>query len=359
LSSDSAGLGRSLFGYRPASVRQFLADRETMFRLAQERADLAEANVQALGVELDAARAELTARAETTDAALTQAKAELNAATEALDGQTERLATLDATVGESQAQLALARRQAFEGQADSTRELADLREELEAARAELKVRTEEAGRAEARAGDLQSQLEDARALAERLRTPQTTPIPKAVELSLILDATERGVGRIVERARHAYEEELAQAERTREAAELEIKRFRDVRRNLEPIIRSVQQSVRTAGEQINRVPDQIMEAIGSMTEAITAVSDSLDQLIAEPEPVSLSASAGAQEPRPPREETAIRPEGAEPTERATRAASPPMPESTFEEPTEGQDPIDRDRIADAYLEIRQSGDWGG
>jgi hypothetical protein len=58
----------------------------------------------------------------------------------------------------------------------------------------------------------------------------------------------------------------------------------------------VQQSVQTAAERIDRVPDQIREAVGSITDAITAVSESLDQLVALPEPPSRAAAAGPEEP---------------------------------------------------------------
>src|SRR4029453_15858290 len=204
MASDEAALGRSLFGYRSASVRQILADREAMFRLAQERLGESEAKIQALQVELEGARAGLTTQAETADARLTLAKAELGSATKALENQARRLASLDALLRQSQEDLA-ATRQEVERRADSTQELADARAELEATRAELQRRTEEGRVANILSAEPGCQLADSLADLERARTQQAAPVPEAEELTLILEATERGVGRIVERARHANE----------------------------------------------------------------------------------------------------------------------------------------------------------
>jgi chromosome segregation ATPase len=310
MSTDGPGLGRSLFGYRRASVRQILADRETMFHLAHERAELAEARVRALRVELGSVRAELTAQAERADVMLTQARAELGVAREALDERSRQLAVLDARVIASQAELAMAR-QAIEDQAGPGRELAEKQRELEATRTKLREQTEEARSGEARAAGLRSQLDGARAELAEIHGSQGASFPEAEELSLILDATERSVGHIVERARHAYEDQLAQAERMREAAESGIERFEEVQKHLEPLVRSVQRSIRTVGERIDRGPDQIRESVGSMTEAIASVNDALDQLITLPDRPLPAAGMGV-------ETTVIRPEAAEPNSRDPR-----------------------------------------
>jgi chromosome segregation ATPase len=337
MSADGPELRRSLIGYRAASVRQILADRETMFHLVHERAEQAEARVQALRLELDSARAELTAQAETADAMLTHANAELGVARVALDEHTRQLAVLDARVRESQAELAMAR-QAIEDQADPRRELAEKQVELEATRTRLREQTEEAGSAEVRTAYLQSQLDAARAELAEIRGSQGASIPEAEELSSILDATERGVGHIVERARHTYEGQLAQAERMREAAQFEIERFEDLQRHLEPLVRSVQRSIKTAGERIDRVPDQIRESIGSMTEALASVSDSLDQLITLPYRLSPGAGIGA-------ETTVIPINAAEPNSRDPRTVPTEAPD--HEGPTEVESPVDRSEVADA------------
>ena len=336
MSTDSPGLKRSLIGYRAASVRQILADRETMFRLVHERAEQAEARVQALRVELDSARAELTAQAETADARLTRANAELGVARVALDEHTRQLAVLDARVRESQAELALAR-QAIEEQADPKRELAEKQVELQATRTRLRELTEEAGSAEVRTADLQSQLDAALAELAEIRGSRGASIPEAEELSLILDATERGVGHIVERARHTYEDQLAQADRMREMAESEIERFEDLQRHLEPLVRSVQRSIKTAGERIDRVPDQIRESVGSMTEALASVSDSLDQLITLPLPPGAGIGAAT---------TVIPLKGLEPNSRDPRVPTE-VPRTNHERQTEVERPVDRDEVADA------------
>jgi hypothetical protein len=308
-----------------------------MFHLVHERAEQAEARVQALRVELDPARAELTAQAETADAMLTRANAELGVARVALDEHTRQLAVLDARVRESQAELALAR-QAIEDQADSRRELAKKQVELEATRTKLREQTEEAGAAEVRTADLRSQLDAARAELAEIHGSQGASIPEAEGSSSILDATELGVGHIVERARHAYEYQPAQAERMREATESEIERFEDLQRHLEPLVRSVQRSIKTAGERIDRVPDQIRESVGSMTEAIASVSDSLDQLITLPD--RLSPGIGA-------ETTVIPLKAAESNPRDPHTVPTEAPRTDYEGPTEVESPVDRDEVADA------------
>jgi hypothetical protein len=52
-------------------------------------------------------------------------------------------------------------------------------------------------------------------------------MPEAEDLSLMLHAAERGVTGIMERARRAYEDQLAQAELVRGTIQADIERFGD------------------------------------------------------------------------------------------------------------------------------------
>jgi chromosome segregation ATPase len=350
MSSDSPQLQRAFFGYRRASVRQLLAGRETMFRFAQERAQAAEAKAEELQAELEAARAELVAQTEAAGSAHAETRAELEEATEALREQTEHVAAVDARLSELQAELAEARH-AAQQHADAMRERASVQVELETARTELAARTEQALSAEARILELQAELEAARAEpAERTGEPETAPMAEAEDLSLMLDAAERGVTGIMERARHAYEDQLAQADLVREAIQSDIERFGDWQGHVEPLIRSIQQGIETARGRIIRIPDQIREAVDSMTDAMMAVSDSLDRLATLPGPLSLGPPPGAEESGAA--DTVIRLKESDPSTRHT-----PVPPSDVPRP-EHQEEGGADAEAEDRTEPDHITTWG-
>ncbi len=304
MASESPQLVRSLFGYRTSGVRQILADRERMFLLAQGQAQQAQAKVEQMRAELDSVRAKLREQAESTDEMLTRAQAELESATEVLRARSEqveaaesRAAELNTQVETTRAELRTARaeRETTRAELRNTRtelettrtELRNARTELETTRAELQARSAQAQAAEARSSDLHTELETARTeLAERERQDGTAPIPATEELSVILEAAERGVSGIMERTKHAYEDQLAQAEQERQAIRSEIDRFGQWQAHVEPRVRSIQRSIETARDSITRVPQLIQEAVGSMVEAITGVSDSLDRLATLPGPLA-------------------------------------------------------------------------
>jgi chromosome segregation ATPase len=234
MASESPRLVRSLFGYRTSGVRQILADREQVFLLVQSEAQQARAKAERAQAELDSVRAKLHEQAELSDAMLTRAQAQLESAEEALRARSEQVEAAEAGTS-------------------------DLRAELVAARTEL---------------------------AERDRQGDTTPPLATEELSVILEAAERGVSGIMERTRSANEAQLAQAERERNAIRSEIDRFGDWQEQVAPQVRSIQQSIERAGDRITRVPHQVQEAVGSMVEAISSVSDSLARLASLPGPLS-------------------------------------------------------------------------
>jgi predicted nucleic acid-binding Zn-ribbon protein len=275
MASESPRLVRSLFGYRTSDVRQMLADRERMFLLVQSEAGQARAKADRVQSELDAVRAKLHEQAELSDAMLTRAQTELDSTEEALRARSEEIeaAELRATA--------------------LTAELETARGELRAARAELQVTNAQAQAAEARTSDVRDELAAARAeltaarseLAEREQGGTTSPLATE-ELSVILEAAETGMSGIMERTRSAYEAQLAQAERERQAIRSEIDRFADWQEHVEPQVRSIQQSIERASDRIIRVPHQIQEAVGSMVEAIASVSDSLARLASLPGPLS-------------------------------------------------------------------------
>jgi DNA repair exonuclease SbcCD ATPase subunit len=322
MASESPQLVRSLFGYRTSGVRQILADRERMFLLVQGQAQQAHAKVEQMQAELDSVRAKLREQAESTDEMLTRAQAELESATEVLRARSEqveaaesRAAELNTQLEMTRAELRTARTELRTAQAEPETSRAELRNaetelettraelrtaraelettgtglrnvrmELETTRTELQARSVQARAADARSRDLQTELETARTeLAERDRQ---VPIPATEELSVILEAAERGVSGIMERTKHAYEDQLAQAERERQAIRSEIDRFGDWQAHVEPRVRSIQRSIETARDSITRVPQLIQEAVGSMVQAITGVSDSLDRLATLPGPLA-------------------------------------------------------------------------
>jgi predicted nucleic acid-binding Zn-ribbon protein len=295
MTSDSPQLRGALFGFKRASVRQLLAGRETMFRFAQERAQAAEAKAEELQAELKAAKSELVAQTEAAESAHAATRAELREATDTLREQTERAAAVATSLSELEVELAEARHTA-EQQADAMRKLVSVQTELETARTQLSARTEEARSAEAQARDLQAALQAAQAqLDDGSGEPGLAQMPEAEDLTLMLNAAERGVTGIMERARHAYEAQLEQAERVRETIQADIERFGDWQGNVEPLIRSVQQGIESARGRIIRIPDQIREAVDSMTDAMMAVSESLDRLATVAGPPSLGSLAGSDE----------------------------------------------------------------
>ncbi|MDP9331608.1 MAG: hypothetical protein M3P11_13365 [Actinomycetota bacterium] len=304
MASESPQLVRSLFGYRTSGVRQILADRERMFLLAQGQAQQAQAKVEQMRAELDSVRAKLREQAESTDEMLTRAQAELESATEVLRARSEQVEAAESRAGELNTQLETTRAELRTARAEpettraelrnarteleTTRaELRNARTELETTRAELQARSAQVQAAEARSSDLHTELETARTqLAERERQGGTAPMPATEELSVILEAAERGVSGIMERTKHAYEDQLAQAEQERQAIRSEIDRFGQWQAHVEPRVRSIQRSIETARDSITRVPQLIQEAVGSMVEAITGVSDSLDRLATLPGPLA-------------------------------------------------------------------------
>jgi DNA repair exonuclease SbcCD ATPase subunit len=317
MTSDSPQLKGALFGFRRASVRQLLAGRETMFRFAQERAQAAEAKAEEFQAELKAAQSELVVQTEAAESAHAATRAELQEATEALREQTERAAAVAAALSELEVELTDARHTAVQ-QADAMSELAGVRTELETARTELAARADEARSAEARIHELQTQLEAGQNdSAQRATEPGTAAMAEAEDLTLMLNAAERGVTGIMERARRAYEEQLSQAERVRETIQADVERFGDWQENVEPLIRSVQQGIETARGRIIRIPDQIREAVDSMTEAMMAVSDSLERLATLPVPLSKDPLADADESPGSAEDTVIRLKDSDPGKRIT------------------------------------------
>jgi chromosome segregation ATPase len=287
-------------------TRAELQEAAEALREEADRAAAVDAKLTELQTELDAARVELIAQAEAAEATQTQTLAELQEATEALRKETTRAAAVDAKMSELQTELAVAR-EAAQQQVDAARELSSVQAELEAARTELAVRSEQARSTEDRIVDLLAELESTRAeLSTHAGEPITAPLAQAEDLSMMLDAAERGVTGIMERARQAYEDQLAQAESVRETIQADIERFGDWQDHVEPLIRSVQQGIEMARGRINRIPDQIREAVDSMTEAMMAVSDSLDRLATLPGPLSEVSAPRAEEPVDTPAETVIR-----------------------------------------------------
>jgi DNA repair exonuclease SbcCD ATPase subunit len=308
----SPQLKGALFGFRRASVRQLLAGRETMFRFAQERTQAAEAKVQELQAELETARAELEAQVVSADTREAEIRAELQHASETLQVEQERAASMDAELGRLRGELADAHGVAKE-HADAKREVATLRTELAAARSALVSREEQVGTGEARIASLRAELDGVRAqLAGHRAAPAAAPIPEAEDLSQMLDAAERGVTGIMERARHAYEDQLERAEAVREGIQADIERFGDWQEHVAPLIRSVQDGIETARGRILRIPDQIRQAVDSMTEAMSAVSDSLDRLASLPGPLPSDRSPGGDQHQRTSSETVIRLHGEDP-----------------------------------------------
>jgi chromosome segregation ATPase len=318
VADDVPELRRSLFGYNPEKVRQLLADREAMFRLAQGREQQAQTRVTELQGELDAIGAELEVttrdldlmrselteletRADTADALRLAAESQLETSrqlererAESLDDAERRIEALERDLGMSrrevgavQTELEVARAELSSSE-DRARSAAALVTDLEG---ELLDTRSRAASADARLAEMRDELEAARVeLARTAEGERAQPLLATEELSVILDTAERGVLGVMERTKAAYQAQLTEIERQRRTIQEEIDRFADWRAHVVPRTQAIQESITDARERIALVPQQINEAVGSMVEAIGTLSESLDRLSTIPSPLTSDGS---------------------------------------------------------------------
>jgi predicted nucleic acid-binding Zn-ribbon protein len=282
MASESPLLARSLLGYRASDVQQLLADRERMFTLAQDEAKKAEAEAAALRKQLDAARMELHDQARTVDTMISRSQQELDAANKSAKGRDERVAIAESRTVELSTQLEKTRTELGTAQT----ELRSRTEAIGTLQGELEVVRAQADAAEGRVATLRHQLDESRAKpAEHDHTTDATQDVVTDDLTQILRFAEDGIQGILERAKDAYQQQFAEAERERIAVRSEIDRFEDWQTRIQPQIKTIQEEMSRGQEHIVSVSHQIRGLVGSMTEAIGSVSDSLERLADLPRPI--------------------------------------------------------------------------
>jgi chromosome segregation ATPase len=299
-------LKRGLLGYRVASVRQVLADREQMFeravqetRAAQVRADEVDAELETTRNELENTRKELRSTREARDTAV---KERDGLQVELVKGRTEHDAAR-ADLAEHRRQLEQARAEARALETDLERVRAEVREggerirranvdaaaarnEVVAVRGQLAARDKEIRELTATVERLEAALEDRQADAasvpaasapygEGEATPTTTPR----ELSRILSETEGTIHRMVADARRVAEHDVSQLERRRDAIRAQIERLIEWRARMASLAEDVRGLLGEAEARTAEVDDGLRTLLDPMTTTIGSLRTRLGELV--------------------------------------------------------------------------------
>lgn len=240
-------LRRGLFGYRTKAVRQALADRETVLRMAQERAQTAETMVRELGGQLSAAQADAAA----TGAGVATLEAKL-AAAEAESAEREvEVATLRAGL--------------------ATRD-----ELIRTLRADIVDRQEAARALGNDIGKLEAELA---ALREApVREDSATVEYLMNEVGPIIAAAEESARRITARAQRVGDQQIEETYRLWRNMQGELTRFGMWRDQIESLVSASKVHFEEARLRIAEMPDRMASAFGPITQAIDVVNEDLGRL---------------------------------------------------------------------------------
>lgn len=243
---EVADLKRSLFGYRAASVRSVLTERDATLQRVSDDARAAQHRAESLTAELGAAQAQL---------------ASFQAQLEAAERRRETLsAELERNAAEREIALA---------------EISSLRAALGRTRAELQAATDSlAGR------DRRLAVSGADGLPRRPAAPggDADGPSSTDELVSVLDLTERAVRYLVAATKARADDELRafdedRARIGRDAAELAAWKDRAA-----PTIRTVRETMEGAREEILHVGDRIDDALQPISAAMTQMTTQLSTL---------------------------------------------------------------------------------
>jgi chromosome segregation ATPase len=298
--NETPRLKRRLFGYRTADVRDMLSEREGMFARAQHQLRETQASVEHLQARLQALEQhaqQRTAEVETAASRIAHLEVEVEQAHEQLQDREE----LQRELHEARRRLRELEdiRVAFEAAREQLREHEGVARELQA---ELDRRGEQVRMAESRVGSLEGQLAGVRGnLEQRARVAESRATELGAELagareelraraeappaadtseqvSAILDAAERAAIRIIDLAGTTHREQVEQMDRMRAQVREETEQLAGWRRQLDPIVRSIQSSMDRARARISDVPDRIRDALEPVGEAMESVNDQLNSL---------------------------------------------------------------------------------
>jgi chromosome segregation ATPase len=240
-------LRRGLFGYRTKAVRQTLADRETVLRMAQERAQAAETMVRELGGQLSTAQAD--AAATRTGVATLEAK----------------LAAAEADSAEREVEVATLRA----GLATKDELIRTLRAEIVDRREAARALGEDIARVEVELAALReaSAREDS-ATVEYLMN----------EVGPIIAAAEESARRIIARAQRVGDQQIEETYRLWRSMQGELTRFGMWRDQIESLVSASKAHFEEARLRIAEMPDRMASALGPITQAIDVVNEDLGRL---------------------------------------------------------------------------------
>jgi chromosome segregation ATPase len=325
-----ADLKRTLFGYRSASVRSALTERDAAIDRASKNASAVEQRADRLFSELSETRGRLAGLEEKLDTAeklcvtltadleravaqresmeaevlplrreLEQAHTELRDAREAILGQDEQLRAARA----GSASLEELLRQQAERLEQATAEAAESREQL--------LALEESGGFEAamsaqqaRVVELEELVEGYRELIESGSAQAASVEPSdaqgmpagpstASELAAVIEVAEQAVASIMESTRARADEELRAVDAERERIRREVEAMTAWRDRAAPMVASLQAAMREIQSQGAEIGRRVIEALRPVSTAVTALDAklaSLDDLDRTPLDVSTEAA---------------------------------------------------------------------
>ena len=111
--------------------------------------------------------------------------------------------------------------------------------------------------------------------AQRPPAGELTPRFLSDELSTILSAAEESATRIIERARQATEQQVADAQAVWREAQTQVARFAAWRERVDPLLRSTQGGIDEVRGRIEEVPNQIRQALAPLADAVAALGRDL------------------------------------------------------------------------------------
>jgi chromosome segregation ATPase len=134
---------------------------------------------------------------------------------------------------------------------------------------------------QARNRDLESKLEDA---AERFRAVERSASTSTTEgLTDVLQAAERELHRLTDRAREDAEMQLGETERVHDALRKDIDRLAAWRARMAPLAESIPGSIEEFRKETSAIADRLHEALAPATDALDVLATRLSELAESPE----------------------------------------------------------------------------
>jgi predicted nuclease with TOPRIM domain len=179
--------------------------------------------------------------------------------------------------------------------AERDAELQQARARIQAAEARVADVEAELSRLVERNEQLEGQVEELRSVgqgeAAGSDASELTPRFLSDELGTILSAAEESATRIMERARQATEQQVAEAERVWRETQAQIARLAAWRDRVDPLLRTTRARIDEARTRIAEVPDQIRQALVPLADAVASLEGDLADVARKATPPLLGAPA--------------------------------------------------------------------